>query len=74
DYLVKEEPNSEMDYQSALIVAMKKEKSAFRLYNDLATQTQDAGIKSALLALAQEEAKHKLRIELEYDNQVYREN
>lgn len=74
DYLVEEEPKADMDYQTALILAMKKEKSAFRLYNDLATQTDDDNAKNAFLALAQEEAKHKLRFELEYDNQVYKEN
>jgi len=62
DYLVEEEPTGEMDYQAALILAMKKEKSAFKFYNDLATQTDDSDIQNALLALAQEEAKHKLRI------------
>ena len=56
-----------MDYQEALILAMKKEKASFRLYNDLAATTDDADLRSLLLGLAQEEAKHKLRLEVEYD-------
>jgi rubrerythrin len=56
-----------MDYQDALIVAMKKEKAAFRLYMDLADFTGDEGLKALLVMMAQEEAKHKLRFEVEYD-------
>lgn len=73
DYLV-EAPKGELTYQDALIVAMNKEKAAFRLYTNLAAQAQDAGIREALLALAQEEAKHKLRFEIEYDENVFDEN
>jgi rubrerythrin len=57
-----------MGYQEALIVAMKKEKAAFKLYTDLAASTADERIKATFSALAQEEAKHKLRFEIEYDN------
>lgn len=77
DYLVDvdpEEEGAELDYQQALIVAMKKEKSAFKLYNDLAASTDDANLQAVLLDLAQEEAKHKLRFEIEYDDQFLAEN
>ena len=57
-----------MDYQEALQVAMHKEKKAFLLYTDLAGAVEDAGLKNTFLALAQEEAKHKLRFEIEYDD------
>ena len=63
-----------LDYQKALIIAMKKEKAAFRLYSDLAGRVDDAGIRDLLLGLAQEEAKHKLRFEVEYDDFVLAEN
>jgi rubrerythrin len=68
DYLVEVEPSPDMSYQDALIVAMKKEKAAFKLYQDLATLVQDDKIKRVFLGLAQEEAKHKLRFEMEYDD------
>ncbi|MFQ5870373.1 MAG: ferritin family protein, partial [Candidatus Zixiibacteriota bacterium] len=36
DYLVEVTSSPELGYQGALILAMKKEKASFRLYNDLA--------------------------------------
>jgi len=74
DYLVEAEVNSDMDYQQALIVAMKKEKEAFRMYSDLASVAQSADLRDLLLGLAQEEAKHKLRFEVEYDDVILKEN
>jgi rubrerythrin len=68
DYLVDIEPSPDMSYQDALIVAMKKEKAAFKLYQDLAAIVEDEKVKTVFLALAQEEAKHKLRFEIEYDD------
>jgi len=53
---------------------MKKEKKAFKMYTDLAATTEDAGLQSVFLGLAQEEAKHKLRFEIEYDDYVMTEN
>ncbi|NCO38102.1 MAG: rubrerythrin [Armatimonadetes bacterium CG_4_10_14_3_um_filter_66_18] len=74
DYLIDVEPTPEMEYQDALIVAMKAEKAAFRLYSDIAGTTDNADLRGTFEALAQEEAKHKLRFEIEYDDRVLREN
>ena len=74
DYVVNVEPTKDMSYQDALVVAMKKEKAAFRLYMDLAEQTDNESMKNLFLGLAQEESKHKLRFELEYDEHVLRDN
>ena len=74
DNLVDIELTRDLGYQEALILAMKAEKAAFRLYNDLATATDDANLKQIFLNLAQEEAKHKLRFEIEYDDHILREN
>ncbi|KPJ48658.1 MAG: rubrerythrin [candidate division Zixibacteria bacterium DG_27] len=74
DYLVDVTPSPELDYQEALILAMKKEKASFKLYNDLATSTDDSNLRNTLLSLAQEEAKHKLRLEVEYDEHFLSEN
>ena len=74
DYLVAAEVSGDMDYQQALIVAMKKEKEAFRMYSDLASVAQTADLKEVLAGLAQEEAKHKLRFEVEYDDVILKEN
>jgi rubrerythrin len=74
DYLVDVEPTDHMDYQQALVVAMKKEKKAFKMYIDLAAASDDANLKTVFMSLAQEEAKHKLRFEVEYDDYVMTEN
>jgi len=70
DYLVEVEPQDDMEYQDALILAMKKEKAAFKLYVDLAASTENERLRQSFLALAQEEAKHKLRFEIEYDDMM----
>ena len=69
EMLVDVEPSSDMDYQQALIFAMKEEKAAFKLYTELAESTDDETLRSTLLGLAQEEARHKLRFEIEYDDE-----
>ncbi|WP_320019054.1 ferritin family protein [Labilibaculum manganireducens] len=75
DYLLDVDVDkSNITYQEALILAMKKEKIAFRLYNDLASAALDEPSKKLFLMLAQEEAKHKLRFEVEYDNNILTEN
>ena len=74
DYLVSVEVTTKMDYQSALILAMKREKAAFRLYTALANKVTDDELKSLFLRLAQEEAKHKLHFEIEYDEHILTEN
>ena len=73
DYLEDVELSADLDYQQALILAMKAEKAAFKLYQDLAAATDDPALKQTLLALAQEEAKHKLRFEIEYDDVILKE-
>ena len=70
DYLVDVEPTTEMEYQDALIVAMKREKASFKLYTNLAETTDNENVRNMFLFLAQEEAKHKLRLEIEYDDYV----
>lgn len=74
DHLVDIELKPDLEYQEALIIAMKAEKAAYRLYNDLATATDDAKLKALFLGLAQEEAKHKLRFEIAYDDEIMTEN
>jgi rubrerythrin len=73
DYLVDVAPSEDLDYQKALIVAMKKEKAAFKMYMDLADRVE-GDLQKTFRALAQEEAKHKLRFEVEYDDQIMKDN
>ena len=80
DYSIYDEtfdPNgvpSEKDLQKAYVMAMKKEKAAFKLYTRLAEQTTHEESRKLFSALAQEEAKHRLRIEIEYDDAFLADN
>ncbi|MBN1788344.1 MAG: ferritin family protein [Sedimentisphaerales bacterium] len=57
----------QMDLPQLLLFAMKKEKIAFRFYIDFLPKVQDARCREVLIELAEEEARHKIRFELEYD-------
>lgn len=74
DYMVNVKPHPNMNYQDALVLAMNKEKAAFRLYMELSDRAGNEELSELFLTLAQEESKHKLRFELEYDDYVLREN
>jgi rubrerythrin len=74
DYVVTVTASPDMPYSDALIVAMKKEKAAFKLYMTLSNRAETTELKDLFLSLALEESKHKLRFELEYDEFVLREN
>jgi len=74
EYLEDVRPSAVGDYAHALTLAMKEEKAAFRMYTELAEATDDERVRATLLGLAQEEAKHKLRFEIEYDEYVLAED
>jgi len=74
DYTVNVKPTPGMSYQEALVLAMNKEKAAFKLYLELSKRASSEEMKEVFLVLAQEESKHKLRFEIEYDEYVLREN
>jgi len=74
DYIAHVAVSPNMNYADALVVAMKKEKAAFKLYMALSERVDDAAMKLLFLSLAQEESRHKLRFELEYDENVLKEN
>ncbi len=67
------EMSPDMDYQQTLVFAMQREKAAFRMYTALAEVATDEKARKTLQALAQEEAKHKLSIETEYDESILTE-
>ena len=63
--------SSEVHWIKGLILlAMKKEKAAYRLYLDLAMVAEAEELTDLFLALAREEANHKLRFEIEYDKNI----
>jgi len=74
DFLVPIEPTADMDYQTAITLAMKKESSAMKLYKLLAAMAEEENLKNTFLALSEEEAKHKLRFEKEYEDEILKED
>ena len=74
EVLVDVAPTDNMDYQDALILAMKKEKAAYMMYMRLATVASDPQLKDLLKGLASQEANHRLRFEIEYDEHVLTED
>ena len=74
DYIVNVKASDDMTYQEALSLAIQREKAAFKLYNSLAKLITDNEISDLFYALAQEEAKHKLNFEVEYDDVILKDN
>ena len=46
DYLVEVDVTPEMDYQEALIVAMKREKASYKLYTNVAQRADDPELRA----------------------------
>ena len=71
DKLPEIKPAANMTYIDTLAFAMKKEKAAYTLYSNLAMVAQTQSLRQTLERLAQEEAYHKLRLEIEYDWETF---
>lgn len=68
DYIVSDNQSLlDMDYKDILMLGMEKEEASFRTYVNLVAQAKDVESSELLLALAEEEVKHKIRFETEYD-------
>ena len=74
DYMVDVKATGKLSYEEALVLAMKREKAAFKLYSTLSERAPNDELKDIFETLAMEESRHKLRFELEYDEFVLREN
>ncbi|MBN1125109.1 MAG: hypothetical protein JXA82_08880, partial [Sedimentisphaerales bacterium] len=57
----------DMKYDEILALAIRKEYAAQQLYSKLAGAAKDPQTQKIFTLLAQEEAKHKLALEIEYD-------
>lgn len=68
DYSADMEYEKGMAYHEILMVAMKNEEKALKLYNELLEQSDDAEAQKLFKLLCQEEAKHKLKFETMYDD------
>ena len=74
DYVVDKQPSPDMTYQDIIIIAMKREEAANRLYTQMAEKITDQKIKKLFEKLAEEELKHKLHFEKIYDDEFFDEN
>ena len=74
DSIIASKISDKMTYQESLILAMKREKVAYILYMKLSEIAPDDKFKKLFKNLAIEEAKHKLKFEIEYDNIIYHEH
>ena len=70
DFIDEQKFSPDMDYASALRMAIKREEHSLKLYNHIAEGTENPELKKLFAVLAQEESKHKLRLENEYDENV----
>ena len=70
DYMAKIEFKPNLSYANILRVAMKMEESSLKLYKDLKEKNTNKDLKKLFGLLANEEAKHKLRLEKIYDQEI----
>ena len=57
-----------MNYRDILMLAIKREEKALKLYNDLLDRAETDSREKVFKILCQEEAKHKLALESMYDD------
>jgi len=68
DYIISDVNSAlDMDYKDVLMLGMEKEEASFRTYVNLIPSVHNEESREVLMALAEEEVKHKLRFETEYD-------
>lgn len=70
DYLIEVECMPDSSYADILRLVMKNEEHSVKLYNDLKESCTDEDLKNLFAFLAQEEAKHKLKFEKIYDEEI----
>jgi rubrerythrin len=62
-----DEPLIHMGFVDALLMGIQKERAAFRLYTKIMATVTDERLSGVLLALAEEEMRHVLQLEREYE-------
>ena len=68
DYVDDIEYKPGMAYNDILMLAMKREEKALKLYNEMLANAETDVAKKVFKMLCQEEAKHKLALETMYDD------
>jgi len=73
DYAAELEVGAEVDFKAALATAIQKERMAFRFYARLAGIVSEELVRDVLLELAEQEARHLVRFEAEYNKLTARD-
>lgn len=66
--------SADMSYRDVLVMGMKSEEKSLALYRSMSEKSNDPQLKKLFQVLIQEEAKHKLKFEKEYDNTMLSED
>ena len=64
---VEVEPGFDLSYREALIMGIQKEDTSFQLYIEYLTATKNLELRDVFMRLAEEEVKHKIKFEIEYN-------
>jgi rubrerythrin len=70
DYIISNEAKVELDLKDLLEICIQKEDTSFRFYVDMLPHAQDKSTSETLLAIIEDEIKHKLRFETEYEKLI----
>jgi rubrerythrin len=65
------QPHPDMDFRELLVFAIKKENVSQGLYTRLASIFSEPELQNTFLKLAEEEADHKRRFEMEYESLMF---
>ena len=74
DYLVDKEVTPTSTSQDIMVHAMKREQKAYEFYARMLKVVTSDDVRNLFEELAAEELEHKEKIEIEYDDVVYKEN
>ncbi len=74
DYLMDKEITPDSTSQDIMVHAMKREQKAYEFYARMLKVVTSDDVRSLFEELAEEELEHKEKIEIEYDDVVYKEN
>jgi len=69
--LDEDEAVRDMNFVQALVLAIQKERAAFRLYIQIMTTVKDQELSAVLMELAEEEMRHVIELEQQYEAIVH---
>lgn len=69
---VEVEPGFDLSYKEALIMGIQKEDASFQLYIESLIAIGDLELRDLFMRLAEEEVKHKIKFEMEYNRLMVR--